>query len=396
MPRFFAVCPRGIEDTLGAELIDLRVEQVKVQSGGVMFSGPMRAAYLANLHLRTASRILWLKAEGEYRDEDDIYRLANDIPWEKDFSYQQTLRVDVTAHKSPLQSLQFAALRVKDAICDRFRETQGERPSIDRNRPDVQALVHLTETRAHVYVDLSGESLFKRGWRMDKGEAPIKENLAAALIRLAGWKSTEPLLDPFCGSGTLLIEAACAATGRAPGLNRRFAFERLKSHDAALWQQLKDEARQAIRDDLPLSLTGRDISTRVIETAKSNALRAGLGKLLVDGRLRFEAQDARQGGPVAQTGWIISNPPYGEQSTPRSASVPDLMRDFATQLKQQFSGWQVWMISSDLDLPRQMRLKESAKKVCFNGPLECRFFCFRMVAGSNRTTRVSTDNNTAA
>jgi putative N6-adenine-specific DNA methylase len=381
---FFAVCPRGIEPVLERELAALGAGNLKPGAGGVQFSGTLATAYAANLQSRVASRILWLVAGGSYRNEADLYALARDIPWEREFRTDQRLRVDVTATHSPLQSLQFATLKVKDAIVDRARERTGERPSVDRAQPDVQVLAHLDESQARLYIDLSGESLFKRGWRADKGEAPIKENLAAALLLLSGWTPAQPLLDPFCGSGTIVIEAACMATGRAPGLQRRFGFEKLLGFDRAAWAALQQQAREAIDDNAALHLVGRDISTGVVAIAQANAVRAGLGAVLDSRRLHFEAGDARAGAPPAPAGMIVTNPPYGEQSSPRSASVPDMMGDVATQLKRQFAGWQAWLLSADRQLPRQMRLRESRKTVIFNGALECRFFRFDMVAGSNR------------
>jgi putative N6-adenine-specific DNA methylase len=381
---FFAVCPRGIEEVLARELEALGGAGVKASAGGVQFGGTLATAYAANLHSRVASRILWLVASGGYRDEADLYRLAHDIPWEREFAVDQRLRVDVTAIRSPLQSLQFATLKIKDAIVDRARERTGERPTVDRAQPDVQVLAHLDERNARLYIDLSGESLFKRGWRADKGEAPIKENLAAALLLLSGWTPDRPLLDPFCGSGTIVIEAACMATGRAPGLNRRFGFEKLQGFDRAAWAELQKQARAAVDDAAPFQLVGRDISTGVIAIAQSNAVRAGLGAVLDSGKLILEAGDARAAAPPAEGGVIVTNPPYGEQSNPRSASVADMMGDVATQLKRQYAGWQAWLLSSDRNLPRQMRLREARKTVIFNGALECRFFRFDMVAGSNR------------
>ncbi len=259
------------------------------------------------------------------------------------------------------------------------------RPSIDRAQPDVQVLAHLDEQTARLYIDLSGESLFKRGWRADKGEAPIKENLAAALLLLAGWTPEQPLLDPFCGSGTIAIEAACMAaatrTGPEPALRLREAA------GASTAPPGPDcNSRRAPPSTTPprCRLVGRDISTGVIDIAQSNAVRAGLAAALERGALRFEAGDARAGAPPAATGMIVTNPPYGEQSAPRSATVPAMMGDVATQLKRQFAGWQAWLLSSDRQLPRQMHLREARKIVLFNGALECRLFRFDMVAGSNR------------
>ncbi|MDH5209826.1 MAG: class I SAM-dependent RNA methyltransferase, partial [Burkholderiaceae bacterium] len=277
-----------------------------------------------------------------------------------------------------------AMLRIKDGIVDRMREVAGDRPSIDRTRPDVRVFAYLDATTVTLYADLSGEPLFKRGWRADKGEAPLKENLAAGLLALAGWTPEVALFDPFCGSGTIVIEAATVASGRAPGLNRRFAFERLRGFDSHAWRTLKDAARARVNDDAPSILRGSDISTRVVEQAIENARLAGLERWLADGRLAFSAGDARTAEPPAERGLIISNPPYGEQSAPRSATVPAMMADFGNRLKQAFAGWDAWLLTSDRDLPRQMRLQETRKPVLYNGALECRFFRFEVVKGSYR------------
>lgn len=353
-------------------------------AGGVHFTGTLASAYAANLHSRLASRILWRVAQGNYRNEADLYDLARATAWEREFSPDQSLRVDVTAHRSPLRSLQFATLRIKDGIVDRARDRSGSRPSIERARPDVQVLAHLSEHAVQLYIDLSGEALFKRGWRAEKGEAPLKENLAAALLMLSGWLPHQALLDPFCGSGTILIEAACMATSRAPGLQRHFAFEKLRGFDRAAWTSLRQKAQAMVDDRVKMQLVGRDISTGVIAVATANARRAGLDTALQLRSLVFEAGDARTGDPIAAQGMIVTNPPYGEQSKPKSASVASMMADVAGQLKRKFPGWQVWLLSADRALPQQMRLRESSKTVLFNGPLECRLFRFDMVAGSMR------------
>ena len=381
---FFAVCPRGLAPVLADELKRTGATDVRLESGGVGFAGTMRTGYAANLHSRIASRVLWQVGRRGYRNEQHLYDATQEVRWQDLMTPQQTLRVDVTASRSPLASLEFAMLRIKDGIVDRMREVAGERPSIDRAQPDVRVFGFLDASTVTLYVDLSGEPLFKRGWRADKGEAPLKENLAAGLLALAGWTPDVPLLDPFCGSGTIVIEAATIASGRAPGLNRRFAFERLKGFDSHAWRQLKDAARASVRDDATAVLRGSDISTRVVEQAVENARLAGLERWLADGRLAFAATDARQVEPPAEHGLIVSNPPYGEQSAPRSATVPRMMADVATRLKQSFAGWDAWLLTSDRDLPGQMRLQETRKPVLYNGPLECRFFRFTLVKGGYR------------
>jgi putative N6-adenine-specific DNA methylase len=320
-----------------------------------------------------------------------LYDATQEVRWQDLMSPQQTLRVDVTASRSPLRSLEFAMLRIKDGIVDRLRELTGVRPSISRTDPDVRVFAFLDATTVTLYVDLSGEPLFKRGWRAGKGEAPLKENLAAGLLALADWQPSLPLLDPFCGSGTIVIEAASIAARRAPGLNRRFAFERLKGFDSHAWRTLKDVARAAVDDSAQALLVGSDISTRVVEQAVVNAGLAGLQSWLDDGRLRFEASDARRAVAPAEHGMIISNPPYGEQSAPKSASVAAMMANVGDRLKQAFAGWQAWFLTSDRSLPRQLRLRETRRTVLFNGPIECRFFRFELVGGGYRPRGSSAD-----
>lgn len=381
---FFAVCPRGLEAALSDELAALGAQSLRTEPGGVSFKGTLPVAYAANLNSRIASRILWQVGRRGYLTEQHLYDATQEVRWQDLMSAQQTLRVDVTASRSPLQSLEFAMLRIKDGIVDRLRELTGARPSIDRSNPDVRVFAFLDASTVTLYVDLSGEALFKRGWRADKGEAPLKENLAAGLLALAGWTPSSPLADLFCGSGTIVIEAASIAAKRAPGLDRRFAFERLKGFDSNAWRRLKDAARAAVDDGSGAALTGSDISTRVVEQAIANAKLAGLQAWLEDDRLRFDAIDARVATPAAPAGTIVSNPPYGEQSAPRSASVPDMMSNVGDRLKQQFAGWDAWFLSSDRQLPKQMRLQETRKTVLYNGPIECRFFRFELVAGGYR------------
>jgi putative N6-adenine-specific DNA methylase len=373
-----------LEQLAADELRALDAQAVTVEPGGVSFTGALPVAYAANLHSRLASRVLWQAGTAPYASEDDVYDAAHAVRWESHFSPQQSLRVDVTATRSPLRSLEFATLRIKDAIVDRLRERTGSRPSINRATPDVRVFAHLDEQTITLYLDLSGEPLFKRGWRAEKGEAPLKENLAAGLLHLAGWTPEQPLLDPFCGSGTILIEAASIAAHRAPGGDRPFGFERLQSFDRAAWDNLKRAARERQNNVAGVTIVGSDISTRVIDVARRNAQLAGFSEWLADGRMRLQAHDARSVAPPADHGLLITNPPYGEQSHPKSASVPHLMEDVSANLKHHYAGWTAWLLTSDRDLPRQMRLHETRKTVLSNGPIECRFFRFGIVAGSYR------------
>src|SRR4029453_3359418 len=274
--QFFAVCPRGLEPTLASELTAHGGQSVKLETGGVAFAGSMPIAYAVNLHSRIASRVLWQVARRGYVSEQHLYDATQEVRWQDLMSPQQTLRVDVTATGSPPPSLEFAMLRIKDGIVDRMRDLTGARPSIDRRNPNVRVFAYLDARTVTLYVDLSGEPLFKRGWRADKGEAPLKENLAAGLLALAEWGPAVPLFDPFCGSGTIVIEAATIAERRAPGLTRSFAFERLGNFDRAAWHRLRERAQAAVDPSAAMHIVGSDISTRVVEQARENPPLPGL------------------------------------------------------------------------------------------------------------------------
>ena len=405
--NLFAPCPRGLEPALAAELTGLGATGSRPVAGGVAFSGDRRVAYLANLRSRLASRVLREVGRRRYRGPEDLYKLAAGIEWERHFDGRHTLRVDTSATRSPLRSLNFATLRIKDAIVDRLRERTGERPSIDTRAPDARVWLFLEPQEATLYLDLSGEPLFKRGWRSgrdDGGDAPLKENLAAGLLVLAGWTPDQPLADPFCGSGTIAIEAACLACDIAPGLSRDFGFERLLDHDAALWAQLRGEAvRQAqagiARATAPASepasagenapalrIAASDIDPEAIARARRNQERAGLP----DGTIRWQIADAaRLRPPFAQPGLVVSNPPYGErlEAGPAPGAHEAAMRAVGESLRSGWAGWRIWMLSADPALPRQIGMKESRRTPLFNGALECRFFRFDVFAPGERPER---------
>lgn len=373
----FAPCPSGLEGILEQELITLGFDEVKRGRAGCHFVADWRAVQRANLMSRIATRILARVGHGPIRTEDDLYELTRSIEWERWFGAERTLRVDTSAIRSPMKSLQFCNLVAKDGICDRLLDLEGERPSIDTVRPDARVHVFLDETTATIYLDTSGESLFKRGWRFDKGEAPLRENLAAGLLALAGWQPTIPLFDPFCGSGTILIEAAWISLNIPPGINRPFAFERLRNHDSRRWQEMLDQANQHIKPALQAPICGIDIDPQAIDSARRNAERAGLDPSCID----FAVGDAVNELPPTTPGMIVTNPPYGERLDTYEMS---LWQEWAQQLKHHFAGWQLHVISSDRDLPKYLRLKPRLKTPVYNGALDCRLFAIDLVAASYR------------
>ncbi|MDQ3027178.1 MAG: THUMP domain-containing protein, partial [Pseudomonadota bacterium] len=236
--RFFAPCPRGLAPALAEELAELGAAETKAADAGVSFTGPFDLVYITNLHSRIASRILWRVAQFAYKGEDDVYQGASGVSWSHFFNADRTFKVDTNAHRSPVKSLDFITLRVKDAIADQFRGAVGRRPSVAAREPDLRVHVFLDEKVCTLYVDTSGESLFKRGRRDHVGEAPLKKNLAAGILRLAGWKPGVALLDPMCGAGTFLSEAAEITLGRAAGRSRDFAFTKLARYNEATWERM--------------------------------------------------------------------------------------------------------------------------------------------------------------
>ena len=462
--KFFIVCPRGLEIPLAEELKEIS-ERSEIKSlgawvidpppanstGGLGVAGPMSVALAINLYSRIASRCLLQMTHVAYRKEDDVYKAVRSLSWEDWFNPDQTMRVDLTAHRSPLTSLNFVTLRIKDAVCDRLREVKGSRPSIDTELPDVRVQAHLTATHATVYLDTSGQSLFKRGWRDDKGAAPLKENLAAGILALTGWKPEQPLFDPMCGSGTFLIEAAYRGLGipsgsiRAGlmnpkqaeeqaaqahnqavktqkneqentaaskftryrptrvdlvGADQGFGFQRLKPFNTPelkkQWDGLCGVAKKNIEQGLAnankLKMAACDINENMIAIVKSNWKRAGLPAQsgVLSNVRQIDALVAKS--PFADPGVMLFNPPYGERldikggrgardALPKNNNSPEFMEflsQFGKHLKDDFQGWQVDVLTADMGLPGQLRMKESKRTPLFNGPLECRLFRFEI------------------
>jgi putative N6-adenine-specific DNA methylase len=407
-PKLFLPCPSGVETLLAAEVQAITGRPAESGRGGVWVSGDHDTAMLLNLESRLATRVLWPLIEGPYRDEHDLYAMARKVGWEQWITPEQTLRVDVAAMRSPLTSLNFAALRIKDAVCDTVRETSGARPSVDTRQPDLPIALFVGPEHAALYVDTSGDPLFKRGWREDKGEAPLKETLAAAMLAAAGWQGRAedgPLFDPCCGAGTIIVEAAQIACGIAAGAQRRFAFERLlpfKPH-AAVWRDLQRAARGRVHAPA-VALFAGDVSFRMTDFAARNAERAGVRQAI-----DFKTADALQRMPPAPAGTLMLNPPYGERIAPKGrgsahrsdddprGNVPsresfegggtsaEFFGSLAAHWKRHYPGWTAWLLSPDMKLPSAMRLKETRRVPLWNGPIECRLFRFDMVAGINRT-----------
>jgi putative N6-adenine-specific DNA methylase len=443
--QLFLPCAAGVEDFLAQEVHEitgLQGDDLRVMRGGVNLRSSWRDAMRLNLYSRLCQRVLVQLHMGEYRNEQDLYEAASNVAWEIWFTPKESFKIEITAQHSPLQSLNFAALKIKDAIADRFRFKTGIRPDVNTQWPDTRIYAHLTTDTVIIYIDTSGEPLFKRGWRQDTGEAPLKETLAAAMIAASGWIDTideetgefAPFYDPCCGSGTIAIEAAQIACNIAPGSTRRFGFEKLLPYQPHVWDAIKSEAAQAVltsTERTNIQIYGSDVSFRMVDFATRNAERAGVADVV-----QFRGGDALQRMPPCENekknGIMIVNPPYGDrigisgvagqnarrsggrENAHQNADHSDFEQDaqssqprfgqretaqtesaglegseffpqLAAHWKKNYAGWTAFVLTPDMKLPTKMRLKESRRVPMWNGPIECRLFRFDMVAGSARS-----------
>jgi len=375
---FFASCPRGLEALLADELLGFGARNTERVPGGVAFDGDMRLCYRANLESRLATRVLARLARAPYRNEKDVYEAALAVRWPEWFTEKHSIRVDVNAIRSPLKSLEFATLRIKDAVCDRFRADRGSRPDVDTHSPGVRIQGFLDKENVTLYLDTSGEPLHKRGYRKEAGEAPLKENLAAGIVRLTGWDASEPLLDPMCGSGTLAIEAAMMALAVPPGHARGFGFERLADFDRRGWSEVREAALARRTPPRRLAIFARDRYGEELKKARSNLEAAGLADCV-----ELKQADILDSGAPALAGVLIANPPYGARMG-EDRALAEFYPKLGDTLKKYYPGWRCYFFSGDTRLPRLIRLTASKRTPLYNGPLECRLYEYRIVAGSMR------------
>lgn len=380
LQQFFATAPKGVESVLASELELLGASQVKQSRAGVRFEGDLRIAYSACLWLRTANRVLLPIAELETTDENMLYQAIREIDWFEHLSSDNTLAVDVNTSQSSIKHSRFGAQKVKDAIVDQFRDRFGTRPSVDLASPDIRINVYLLKDMATVSIDLSGDSLHKRGYRQSGVEAPVKENLAAAILLKTGWpaiaKQGGGLVDPMCGSGTFLIEAALIAANIAPGLLRKqFGFSRWKGHDAAIWTRLKAEAKQQQTnlDELPI-LVGYDSDTRAIAQARKSAEMLGLIK-----QIHFEKRELADCIPHAKLqstpGLFLTNPPYGVRLG-ELEELKSLYFRLGKHLVKHFKHWKAAVLTGNTELGREIGLRASKIHKLFNGSIPCSLLHF--------------------
>lgn len=400
MATFFALTSRGLVDALRDELAELGAKNLVKEPGGVYFDSNWATVYRANLRLRTATRVVKPILQFPAYKNEDLYNNIRKFDFTTLIEPHGTLAVEASVRDSVFQDQRFVAMKVKDAIVDQFRDKFGSRPSVDNEKPDLVIVVRAYKNTFSVSLDTSGDPLFKRGYRVGTGEAPLKEHVAAGLLRLAEWDGETPIVDPMCGSGTILIEAALMARKIAPGtLRRRFGFMGWKGFDGAAFKKeledamaMEDEANQRIEATLarvyPVALGedadvsadekrrplffGYDVDSKVIKMAQANAREAGVDDLIHFRRHAMETLEA----PV-EKGIVITNPPYGVRLG-EEESLKDVYRDLAFTLKSRFKGWSAFVLSGNPELSQAMKLKSTRKSLVYNGTIECRLLKYEM------------------
>jgi len=373
MPEFFAATPKGLSDALEIELKDLGLNVVHKSVAGVVFDSNWEGVYKASLHSRLASRILKPIMDFTAYQADELYGQIRKHDFTKYIRPEQTLMIDASVKDCKLHDQRFVAMKVKDAIVDQFRDKFGVRPDVDPKNGDLRIHVKAIGNQFSIAVDTSGESLFKRGYRKATVEAPLKENLAAGLVQLAGWDRQSPIVDLMVGSGTILIEAAMMALNMAPGIHRKsFGFMKLANFDRAVWDRLVQEAMDAEKSDLEFRFYGYDIDRKAIAMANDNAKNAG-----VDHVIELKREPVATVAPPVERGIVVVNPPYGARIGDED-NLRDVYRDLGYTLKHRFKGWDAWILSGSKDLIADLKLKSTRKHFVFNGPIECRFLKYSM------------------
>ncbi|MEM7231104.1 MAG: THUMP domain-containing protein [Planctomycetota bacterium] len=363
---FFATCAPGIEPILHAEARALKLGRTERQVGGVRFEGTLRDAWRANLHLRTAIRVLLRLSRFEARTGDELYDGVQEFDWRRFLTPDSTLLVSAQSKESDLDHSLFIEQRTKDAIVDQFASRDGRRPTVDKESPDLVVHTHFWRDRCTLSVDTSGMSLHKRGWRQFQGQAPLSETLAAAIVLLSDWDRRAPFLDPFCGSGTLLIEAGLIAKGVPPGAFRHFAFERFPGHDDRAWEKMRSDALNDVKAPRKLTVRGAELDPVTLRGAQENIEAAGLEDLVAveeGSALEFPFKSG-------WNAWVVTNPPYGERIGD-SDQLRDLYSDFGEILRERCGGYKASVLSGNPSLSRALGIKPRGVSDLFNGSIPC-------------------------
>lgn len=365
----------GLEPVLADELTTLGAESVTIERRAVSFYGDQETLYKANFLLRTALRVLKPVAEFEVTKKEQLFNYAKKVKWTDYLALGKTFAIDSTVQSETFVNTMYASLKVKDAIADHFREATGKRPSVNTADPDVRINVHLMGNHCILSLDSSGESLHKRGYRLGQGEAPLNEVLAAGMILLSGWHGERNFLDPMCGSGTLLIEAAMIAKGIPPGIYRKsFGFERWPDFNQNLFEEIYNREYE---NEFNCKVVGSDISVMNISIAKANIKNAGLSKVI-----EVSVKDIRELDPPFENGIIITNPPYGERIKPQS--IENLYTEIGNVFKRKLAGYEAWVLSGSVEGFKSIGLKPSRKIELYNGSISCSFRCYNLFQGPRK------------
>jgi 23S rRNA G2445 N2-methylase RlmL len=374
--RFFVTCAKGTEGALRRELVELRIAGAKGATGGVSFAGSFMDGMKVCLHARVAMRVLLDVAAFEARDAESLYAGSYRVDWTDFVGRGMTIAVAATVQDNPkLRHSGFCALKVKDAIVDLVRERSGQRPDVNPRDPDVSVVLHVRGVEARLFIDLAGEPLHRRGYRVAMVDAPLKETLAAAVLRLGGVAPDKPFVDPMCGSGTLAIEHALAARGIAPGLRRRMSFERwATAEQRKVWEVLRKQAKEAIAARPVCPILARDIDPNAVAAARRNAEAAG-----VAGDIDFQVGDVADLARAAPTGTLCTNPPYGERLDPpaKSSDIDRLYLNLA-RLFDRLPGWRAVCLSGNPLLGKSLRQRPTISHRLWNGPIETRLLVFEL------------------
>jgi putative N6-adenine-specific DNA methylase len=369
---------QGLEEVLAEEIINLGGNQVQIGRRMVSFTGDKTLLYKANIYLRTAIRILKPILTFHAKDPDEVYQQVCKIPWDTYFSHNQTFSIDTVVYSDYFRHSKFLSYRVKDGVADYFNGKMGKRPSVRLTNPDIQIHVHVSHDLCTVSLDSSGESLHKRGYRIGQTEAPLNEVLAAGMLLIAGWKGQCHFIDPMCGSGTLLIEAALIALNIPPGIYRKsFGFEKWKDFDKVLYEELLQEET----DEKPFKfhIYGSDISPIAISIAEKNVRNASLSKYI-----QLETKSIQKITEAPQNGLLVTNPPYGERIT--SADLTGLYEQIGERLKHVFTGYTAWILSYREECFDRIGLRHSARIPLMNGSLDCEFRKYDIFRGKRKDT----------
>jgi putative N6-adenine-specific DNA methylase len=375
---------QGMEDVLAEELTNLGADQIQIGRRAVTFTGDLELLYKANLHCRTALRILKPIFTFRAGSTDEVYAKVKELDWEKYIDVTQTFSIDAVVYSENFKHSKFLTYRVKDAIVDHFTEKSDKRPSVRLMNPDIALNIHVAEDRCSISLDSSGESLHKRGYRLEQTEAPLSEVLAAGMILKTGWRGESNLIDPMCGSGTLLIEAAMIALNLPPGVHRKgFTFEKWKDFDEELFDQVyNDDSREK---EFNFKIYGSDISPKAIQIAEANIKRAGLSKYIV-----LSISPLQQLTEVPENGMLITNPPYGERIS--TNDLLGLYEMIGERLKHVFTGYKAWILSYREECFEKIALKPLRRFPLMNGSLECEFRCYEIFGGKYRDFKTKKDS----